>query len=90
MGSGDEPGVYIVSDLYEVEAGPATVAPRGHLKNWALNFVRQIDIGCRWVLAFKFFHILFGLASVKLKEMTSQGFLSYNVQINTISMMDIM
>ena len=89
MGSGDEAGVYIVSDLYEVEAGPA-VAPRGHLKNWALNVVRQIDIGCRWVLAFKFFHILFGLASVKLKEMTSEGFLSYKVQINTITMMDIM
>ena len=65
--SSDEPGVYIMSDLYEVEAGSA-VAPRGHLENWALNFVRQIDIGCRWVLGFKFFHILFGLASVKWKE----------------------
>ena len=29
---GDEPGVYIMSDLYEIEAGSA-VAPRGHLEN---------------------------------------------------------
>ena len=31
MGS-DEPGVYIMGDLYEIEAGSA-VAPRGHLEN---------------------------------------------------------
>ena len=66
--SSDEPGVYIMSDLYEIEASSA-VAPRGHLENWALNFVRQIDIGCRRVLGF--FHILFGLASAHDKRMKS-------------------
>ena len=50
MGS-DEPGVYIMSDLYEIEASSA-VAPHGHLENLTLNFVRQLDIGCRWVLGF--------------------------------------
>ena len=30
--SSDEPGVYIMGDLYEIEASSA-VAPRGHLEN---------------------------------------------------------
>lgn len=59
MGS-DEPGVYIMSNLYEIEASSA-VAPRSHLENLTLNFVREIDIGCRWALGF--IHNWFGLAA---------------------------
>ena len=39
------------SDLYKIEASSA-VAPRGHLENWTLNFVRLIAL----VVAGRWFH----------------------------------
>ena len=59
---GDEPGVYIMSHLYETEAS-STVAPRSHLENQTLKFVRQVNIGCRWALGF--IHVRIGKCEVE-------------------------
>ena len=59
---GDEPGVYIMSDLYQIETSSA-MAPRSHLENQTLKFVRQVNIGCRWALGF--IHVRIGKCEVE-------------------------
>jgi len=53
MGS-NEPGVHIMSNLYEIEAS-STMDLCGHLKDQTLNIVREIDIGTRTLVVVHIF-----------------------------------